>query len=151
MKKEDFKIQTNTVEVLLPNNEKLQVKQYLSTKEKSDIVDLVKDACFQDVTDYNLLESIFYGSMILMYTDLEIEATEERDIDLMVDIFDYYESNGYTTAILGSIPEEEKRSLKANLEKTIEELVRLKFSSMALLQMIVDKLPEFVAAVKTLA
>ena len=139
------------MEVSLPNKQTFKVRQYLSTKEKSDIINFVKETCYEDLIDYNLIESLFYGSMIMMYTDLTIDESEEITNDLVVSIFDYYESNGYTADILGAIPEEEKSSLRANFEKSIEELNELKFSNVTTLQMVMEKLPTFLTSVKALA
>lgn len=129
----EFKIPTT--EILL-GKEKVLVKQYLPAKEKSDLLEAIKDWCFQEqIIDQPKIDALFNVLIVLNYTDIEFESRETYDL---IDLYDYLEINDYISAVIGAIPEIEYNALIGYYESTVNDFNKFKISALATFANIIE-------------
>lgn len=122
----EFKIPTK--EILL-GSEKVLVKQYLPAKEKSDILDAIKEFCFQEeIIDQPKIDALFNAFVVLNYTNIEFDS---REVSELLSFYDYMEVNNYILPIIDVIPEIEYNALIGYYGSTIDDFNKFKISALA--------------------
>ena len=91
---------------------KVKVYKYIPIELKKRLVDNVLDTALGDNGIYNevLLDIAFALSILDVYTDVEVEQTEENGIN-GIDIYNYFNKNGYFEQIVNCIDEDEYKQL----------------------------------------
>lgn len=139
MNTKDLKNKELTKQVTLITGERMNVKQYVSTSRKEDIINFVTNHIFNELLiAYTTMDALFYGSIILTYTDIEIE--ENFDANSVIRLFDYYDSHDQIGVILKAIPSQELDALKSYLEDSVKDLKELRNSTTVALQSIIEQL-----------
>lgn len=138
MKIENFDFETKTVDITI-NKEIVKIKQYLNTTQKMIILNTIIGECLNtELIDQAKLDGLFNALIILNYTDIEIETI---DSDSLLQLYDYFESNGYMTLIINAIPKVEYNALTGYLEETVNDYNRFKVSLLGALEGIMAILP----------
>lgn len=138
MKIENLNIEFPTKEIII-DNEKIIIKQYLSTSDKIDIIQAIIDLCLnEEIINQPKLDALFNVFIALNYTDIEFES---RDVDQLLKLYDYLESKGYMSVIINTIPKVEYDALVGYLNETIDDFNRLKTSITGALGSLVGSLP----------
>lgn len=132
---------TNYEKSIVLGSETVKVKQYLSSDEKTKIIEAITEECLNvKLIDQVKLDALFNAFVILNYTDIEIDD-KFRDVKSLLLIYDYFESIGYMSLIIEAIPKVEFESLIEYLKYTIEDYNKLKVSAVETLESLVIKLP----------
>lgn len=119
------------------NGQKVEVKQYLSIKDKIDLIQIVlQQGVVNDMYDEAVLEALFYVYTIMYYTDLEF-TDEQKENPL--DIYDMLISNDVLNVILSEIPEDEFIDLMDYFEKQKELNLKYQTSFTFVLNQIATK------------
>lgn len=139
MKILNTKIEIDEREILL-GKEKVQVKQYLPSKEKSDLLEAIQEFCFDRmILDRAKLDAVFNGLIIYNYTNVEFEFEEVSEL---IELYDYFEVNNYMEKVIEVIPEIEYNALTGYFQSTVSDYDKFKTSAVSLLAQATDVLPE---------
>lgn len=143
------------IELVIPKkeiklgDEKVQVKQYLPTKGKSDIMIAIKEFCFDtQILDQAKVDAVLNGLIILNYTDIEFEFEETREL---VEFYDYLEINDYIVKIIEAIPEIEYNALIGYYKNTISDFNKIKVSPLATLMQAIEVVPELMEKISEIS
>ena len=148
MKIKNIEIKIPMKEILL-GTEKVLVKQYLPTKEKSDILDAIKEFCFQEeLIDQPKIDALFNAFVVLNYTDIEFDSREVSDL---LNFYDYMEVNNYILPIIDAIPEIEYNALIGYYGSTIDDFNKFKVSALAAFASVVKFGPELMEKIGELS
>ena len=135
MKIENIDLKIPTVEILL-GTEKVLVKQYLPTYDKSNLLGALKEWCFQEeLIDQPKIDALFNILIVLNYTDIQFDS---REVDDLLDFYDYIEVNNYMSIVLDAIPEIEYNALIGYYESTVNDFNKFKVSALSLFRSLVD-------------
>ena len=135
MKIENIDLKIPTVEILL-GTEKVLVKQYLRTYDKSNLLGALKEWCFQEeLIDQPKIDALFNILIVLNYTDIQFDS---REVDDLLDFYDYIEVNNYMSIVLDAIPEIEYNALIGYYESTVNDFNKFKVSALSLFRSLVD-------------
>ena len=135
MKIENIDLKIPTVEILL-GTEKVLVKQYLRTYDKSNLLGALKEWCFQEeLIDQPKIDALFNTLIVLNYTDIQFDS---REVDDLLDFYDYIEVNNYMSIVLDAIPEIEYNALIGYYESTVNDFNKFKVSALSLFRSLVD-------------
>ena len=138
MKIENIELKIPTTEILL-GTEKVLVKQYLAVQDKSNLLEALKEWCFQEeLIDQPKIDALFNALIVLNYTDIQFDSREVEDI---LDLYDYLEANNYIALVLDGIPEIEYNALIGYYESTVSDFNKFKTSALALYQSLVETGP----------
>ena len=144
MKIEKIKIEIPTKEILLGDS-KVNVKQYLDTQGKIKLLESIQTECLNtEMLNPAKLDALFNAFTILNYTDIEVE---DRDLDGLIRLYDYFEINGYMTMIINAIPKVEYDALIGYLQDTINDYNKFKLSFMGTLESLMALVPELMERV----
>ena len=138
MKLENIKYEVPTVKVIIEGKAVL-VKEYLPTKDKSNMLEAIKEYCFNEsILDQPKIDAIFNALIVLNYTDIEFEFKNEYEL---LDFYDYMEINNYIIPIINSIPEIEYNALLGYYKSTVSDFDKFKTSGVALFANLVEQGP----------
>lgn len=138
MKLENIKYEVPTVKVIIEGKAVL-VKEYLPTKDKSNMLEAIKEYCFNEsILDQPKIDAIFNVLIVLNYTDIEFEFKNEYEL---LDFYDYMEINNYIIPIINSIPEIEYNALLGYYKSTVSDFDKFKTSGVALFANLVEQGP----------
>lgn len=138
MKIENLVIEIPVVQVQLGKQEVL-VKQYLATKEKSNILEAIKEYSFNEtILDFPKMDALFNALIVLNYTSIEFEFDNQYDL---LELYDYLEINGYIAKIIEAIPEIEYNALLGYYRSSVSDFDKFKVSGVALLNNLVEQGP----------
>ena len=129
MKIENIEYTIPTTEISL-GEEKTEVKHYLPTKDKSDLLNAIKEWCFElNLTDQPKMDALLNVLIVLNYTDIEFESRDPLDL---LELYDYLEINDYIAIIIEAIPEIEYEALIGYYRSTVDDFNKFKMSGTAL-------------------
>lgn len=122
---------TDPIKEITLNGETVKVKQYLSTVDKSNMLQAVKEYCFNEqLIDQPKKDAILNALIVLNYTDIKFEYENEYEL---LEFYDYMEVNNYMVPIINSIPEIEYTALIGYYTSTVNDFDKFKTSSVAFL------------------
>lgn len=148
MKIENIKLDIKEKEIML-GKDKILVKQYLQVKDKSDIMNAIKDYCFIDnLIDQPKMDALFNTFIVLNYTNIKFEFKSVYDL---LDFYDYMETNNYIHPIIGAIPEIEYNALIGYYENTVSDFNKFKTSTVAAIMTAVEYGPELMEKIGELS
>ena len=129
----------NDVQMVEFNNQKIEVKQYISVEEKHDLINIVLQKSFEE-NIYNLVKIDLYFHLYLVYLYTNINFTDKQRED-EIKLYDLLASSGLLDSILSVIPEEEYEALYYYLEETKEEIAKFNTSALGMLSSLMADLP----------
>lgn len=131
MKFEDLGCNINEdITVVNFNGQDIEVKQYLSSKEKEDIINAVlQNADAGTVVDTFAEEVLFNTYLVFEYTN--IEFSEEDKQNNIYEIYDKLLCSGLLDKIIQTIPKEEYNTLFNNVERIHNEYLGYRDSARA--------------------
>lgn len=138
MKIEDLKYDIPVTKVNLGTKE-VNVKEYLPTADKSNILEAIKEYSFnENIIDQPKMDAIFNSLIVLNYTDIEFEFKNEYEL---LEFYDYMEVHNYITQIINSIPEIEYNALLGYYKGTVSDFDKFKTSGVALFANLMEQGP----------
>lgn len=147
MKLDNFNLDIETVEISV-DGEKIHIKTYLPTANKIDLVDALKmEVLNEPIINQPKLDALLNIFIIINYTDIEIE---NREIDNLLEVYDYLEYNGIIDAVLQKIPKVELDALIGYVKDTIEDFNKYKVSGAGTMESLVANLPTLMESINVL-
>lgn len=125
----------NSISTIKIGDVDVQVKQYLSIEEKSNLVTFVTNGAMDDETgiiDPIRTEVYFALGVCDWYTDIDFDYFS-NDFNI-VEIYDLLETNGVINLILSEIPKQELQFLEEAVKDTMETLGRYNFSAVGIIK-----------------
>lgn len=129
----------NEVKEIDFNGNKIEVKQYLSTEDKIDLVDVTLQKS-KEGNLYNPLKvnMYFHLNLIYLYTNLSFTDKQREDEEKIYDILD---SNGLIDEIIKAIPERQYLDLLNKTSEKIENELKYNTTVAAIISKFIDDLP----------
>lgn len=111
---------SDEVKVTEFNGQSIEVKQYLSIKDKLDLVSITLQQCGGE-NFFNPMEMdvYFHINMVLMYTNINFTEKQKED---KLKLYDLLESNGIFNLVISNIPENEYQNLVETIEKCAKSI-----------------------------
>ena len=144
---DNIKLDIITNEITI-NGEKIKIKSYLPITQKIDLVDAIKmEVLNETIINQPKLDALLNVFIVINYTDIEFK---NKDIDYLLEVYDYLEYNGYIEAILQKIPKFEYDALIDYVKTTIEDFNKYKVSSAGTMESLVMNLPALMESLNVL-
>lgn len=121
------------------NNNKIEIKQYLSISDKIDLVDITLQKSKENKI-YNPLKVNMYFHLHLVYLYSNISFTDKQKED-EEKLFDVLESSGLIDKIIEAIPEREYTELLKMTNDKIETELKYCTTAAAIIENIIHDLP----------
>lgn len=128
------------------NNTVINVKQYLPIRDKIDLVQIALQQAEENGV-YNEIKLDMYFNLYLVYLYSDIEFSEEDKEDEFV-LFDKLQKSNLLNEIINMIPDSEWTYLMDMIKKQREENLNYKNTAGAVLQSLINDLPQAAAAAK---
>lgn len=144
---DNIKLDIITNEITI-NGEKIKIKSYLPITQKIDLVDAIKmEVLNETIINQPKLDALLNVFIVINYTDIEFK---NKDIDYLLEVYDYLEYNGYIEAILQKIPKFEYDALIDYVKTTIEDFNKYKVSGAGTMESLVMNLPALMESLNVL-
>lgn len=143
----NLKLQINTdVKICDFKNQKIEVLQYASIKDKYDLVMIALQKSLEDGI-YNpiKIDTYFHLGLVYVYSNLNITDKQRED---EFKLYDTLASNGLIDEIINLIPEEEYTTLQNYMDELIKYSMKYKNTAVSLFRSIIDDLPKNAQAAK---
>lgn len=129
------------IKEILWNNQKLEIKQFIPTIDKIDLITKVISFSADDHTFYNpcKLEIVKKVLIILTYTNINVTEKQSEDI---LKLHDLFVSSGFYDAVVQEIPESELNYIDTGVWSTINEIYRYRDSMHGILNAIAEDYKE---------
>lgn len=127
----------NDIKIVEWNGQKIEVKQFLPTEEKLDLIARIISFSADDHTFYNpckieIFEKIW---VLLAYTNISLTDKQSEDV---LKLYDLFVSSGFLAIIEENIPETELSYIHMGVVDTIAEIYRYKTSAQGVMEAIVN-------------
>lgn len=128
-------IKDTSVKILDWQNQKIEIKQFLSTKDKLDLISRVINLSVDDHVFYNPCKVKIFGEIeiLLAYTNINLTEKQQEDI---LKLYDLILSSGFLSKVKELIPKEELKYLWNGISDTIHEIYRYRDSAMGVMEQI---------------
>lgn len=123
------------------NGQKIEVKQFLPTGKKLDLISRVINFSTDENTFYNPCKIEIFELIEIVLTYTNINITEKQGEDLL-NLYDLFISSGLAKQIKETIPEEELKYIDESVWATIKEIYRYRDSAVGIIQAIVEDFKE---------
>lgn len=125
-----LKTKDDVVKIQIADKE-IEVKKYLSTKEKNELIEVTLQAAAQGTVFNSLLmDAYFHTYIVIMYTNISFTDTQKEDI---LKLYDILEQNGVIAEVLTVLGEEnEYKDLRDYLLDMTDYLSRYMISAKAI-------------------
>ena len=134
----------NEVKTFTFNNEKIEVKQHISTNDKNDLIQIaLQKAAEGNIYNDILADAFFHLNIIYLYTDIEFSEEDKAD---ELDLYDKIVESNLLNSVLSCMNEEEYNSLANTMNAEMEKRVKYNNSAAAVLQSLIQDLPANAAA-----
>lgn len=143
----NLKLQVNTdVKVCDFKNQKIEVLQYASIKDKYDLVMIALQKSLEDGI-YNpiKIDTYFHLGLIYVYSNLNITDKQRED---EFKLYDTLASSGLMDEIINLIPEEEYTALQNYIDELVKYSMKYRNTAVSLFRSIIDDLPKNAQAAK---
>ena len=137
----NLKLQTNNdVKICEFKNQKIEVLQYASIKDKYDLVMVTLQKSLEDGI-YNpiKIDTFFHLGLVYVYSNLNITDKQRED---EFKLYDTLASNGLIDEIVNLIPEEEYTALQNYMEELIKYSMKYKNTIAAVIRSVIEDLPK---------
>lgn len=143
----NLKLQINTdVKICDFKNQKIEVLQYASIKDKYDLIMIALQKSLEDGI-YNpiKIDTYFHLGLVYVYSNLNITDKQRED---EFKLYDTLASNGLIDEIINLIPEEEYTTLQNYMDELIKYSMKYKNTAVSLFRSIIEDLPKNAQAAK---
>ncbi len=122
------------------NNQKVQVKQYLPTRDKYDLVMITLQKAKEDGL-YNPLkiDMYFHLHLVYMYTDIQF-TDEDREVEEV--LYDKLVQSGFMNVFLANMDDDEYNTLNVYINSLVKDNMKYRNSAAAVLQSLITDLPK---------
>lgn len=111
---------SNEVKVIEFNEQPIEVRQYLSIKDKLDLINItLQQSGGENFFNPIELDVYFHINMVLMYTNISFTEKQKED---KLKLYDLLESNGIISLVISNIPENEYQNLVETVEKCAKSI-----------------------------
>lgn len=119
------------------NEQKIEIKQFLSTADKLDLISRVVNLSTDDHAFYNpcKVEIFEVIEILLTYTNINLTDKQQEDI---LKLYDLFISSGFKNKIFENIPEKELTYIHNAIFDTITEIYRYRDSALGIVQSIAE-------------
>lgn len=119
------------------NEQKIEVKQFLPTAEKLELIARIigfsgDDHAFYNPCKIEIFERIW---VLLAYTNINLTDKQSEDV---LKLYDLFVSSGFIAEIEKNIPEEERDYIHMGVMETIGEIYRYRNSAQGVMEAIVQ-------------
>ena len=125
------------IKILEWNNQKIEIKQYLSINEKLDLISRIINMSVDEHVFYNPCKIEIFENLqiILAYTNITFTEKQSEDI---LKLYDLFVTSGLLIKIKEQIPEAELDYIDNAVKNTIQEIYRYRDSAMGIMEQIVN-------------
>lgn len=121
------------VKIIEFNGKEIEVKQYLPSSEKDDIISAIfQNADAGTIVDTLAEEALFNIYLVFEYTN--IEFTDEEKQENLFELYDKFLCSGLLDAVIAAIPKEEYDSLFNHIEQIHKEYLGYRDSARAVFE-----------------
>lgn len=117
------------------NGQKIEVKQFLSTGEKLDLISRVVNFSTDENAFYNPCKVEIFEVIEILLTYTNINVTDKQLEDILK-LYDLFISNNFKNKIFEIIPKEELEYINKSIWATINEIYRYRDSALGIVQSI---------------
>ena len=117
------------------NDQTIEVKQYLSTDKKLDIITNVLELSHDQNNFSNPVKVSVYTAIEIIDKYTNINFTEKQKEDVLK-LYDLLNGNGLIAAVVNAIPEAEYKELLTGIHDTIESVYKFQNSVLGILDSI---------------
>lgn len=119
------------------NGQKIEIKQFLSTGDKLDLISKVVNLSTDENAFYNPCKVEIFETIeiIIAYSNINITDKQYEDI---LKLYDLFISSGFKDAIYEIIPKEEIDYIDKSIFATITEIYRYRDSALGIVQSIAE-------------
>ena len=128
-------VKDTSIQILEWNGQKIEIKQFLSTKEKLDLISKVISMSVDEHIFYNpcKVEILTTIEILLAYTNINLTEKQQEDV---LKLYDLFMSSKFYNEVVNLIPEEELGYIQKGIFDTIHEIYRYRDSAMGVMQQI---------------
>lgn len=119
------------------NGQKIEIKQFLPTGDKLDLISRVVNLSTDDNAFYNpcKVEIFEIIETIIAYTNINVTDKQFEDV---LKLYDLFVSSGFKDAIYEAIPKEEIDYINKSIFATITEIYRYRDSALGIMQSVAE-------------
>ncbi len=119
------------------NEQKIEIKQFLPTADKLDLISRVINLSTDEHAFYNpcKVEIFEVIEILLTYTNINLTDKQQEDI---LKLYDLFISSGFKNKIFENIPEKELIYIRNAIFDTITEIYRYRDSALGIVQSIAE-------------
>lgn len=130
-----------TIQEIEWNEQKIEVKNFLPTSEKLDLISKVVNFSTDEHAFYNpcKVEIFEVIEILLTYTNLNLTDKQQEDI---LKLYDLFISSGFKDKIYEIIPNKELKYIHESIQATIQEVYRYRDSALGIVQSIAEDFKE---------
>lgn len=119
------------------NGQKIEIKQFLPTGKKLDLISRVINYSTDENAFYNPCKVEIFEVIEILLTYTNITVTEKQSEDVL-NLYDLFLSSGLKQLIYENIPETERNYINVSIWATINEIYRYRDSAAGVIQAIVE-------------
>ena len=119
------------------NNQKIEIKQFLPTGKKLDLISRVINYSTDENAFYNPCKVEIFEVMEIILTYTNITVTEKQGEDVL-NLYDLFISSGLKQIIYENIPETERNYINVSIWATINEIYRYRDSAAGVISAIAE-------------
>ena len=123
----------NDIQTIVFNEQTIEIKQYLPTDKKLEIITNVLQLSHDENNFANPIKTHVYLSLEIVEKYTNINFTEKQREDVLK-LYDLINSSGLLSTIISSIPEDEYSELKTGVYNTIESVYAYQNSALGILE-----------------
>ncbi len=145
----NMKLKTiNTTHKFEWNGNEIEILDYLPIEDKYDLIMITLQKSYEEGY-YNpiKIDKFFHLHLIYMYTNINFTDKQKEDESKL---YDCLKSNGLIDKFISELSSEEYNELFTWLEDTKKEMLKYKYSIVALIQSLINDLPKQAEAMKNI-
>ena len=119
------------------NGQKIEVKQFLPTGDKLDLISRVINLSTDDNAFYNPCKVEIFETIEIILTYTNINVTDKQ-LDDILKIYDLFISSKIKKIIYDAIPDEEINYINKSIWATINEVYRYRDSALGIMQSVAE-------------
>lgn len=127
-------------------DKQIEVKQFLSTMDKSDLVNITCQRAYEDgIFNPVLLDAWFHLHLIIMCSNLELDDEDKANA---LETYDILRSNGFVDEFLAVMDEDLYNELYSNVVEMVEDLLTYKNTAASVINSLIQDLPKHAEAAR---
>ena len=126
-----------TIKELNWNELKIEVKQFLPTGDKLDLISRVVNLSTDENAFYNPCKVEIFKVIEILLTYTNINVTDKQLEDILK-LYDLFISSGFKDKVYEIIPEKELNYINTSIQATIQEIYRYRDSALGIMQSVAE-------------